>query len=181
MPVAASLGSRSLEFIWSWFQEGLRGLRLRENELLAGSFTPSELEPHLLGLSTEELKALFSDYRAELDAAAALALMASTEAALRADYQNRISRKLKDPVSREFRNLRKSRKNRIRLDEDILGVWADRGRARRSAVAEFRGVLNYRDWLAHGRYWKARLGRPYEARDAFVAGSTLLQSVALLA
>ena len=38
-----------------------------------------------------------------------------------------------------------------------------------SAVLEFKGVLNLRHWLAHGRYWKPKLGRVagYDAVNVF--------------
>jgi hypothetical protein len=32
----------------------------------------------------------------------------------------------------------------------------------KSVISDLRGALNYRNWLAHGRYWVAKLGRKYD-------------------
>jgi hypothetical protein len=43
------------------------------------------------------------------------------------------------------------------------------------SIREFKGVVPLRDWLAHGRYWNPRMGRPaYEVTDVFDIASEML-------
>ena len=138
-------GNRSVLFVWSWFLQTAIGLRLREQELLSGTMPGTQLEPALVGLTPGELSNLFRSYEAELDHSVSLTLMAATEAALRVDFNNRVSGKLKDTISRAFRAARRNRGAKIRLDEDILAPWSAQRAATRRAVSDFRGALKLRD------------------------------------
>ena len=104
-----------------------------------------------------EINATFRDMTSELNIQINLLLIASGEASLRVDFEDRVQRRRKGPVSRRFRELEQARKARakrgVRL-EDILKVWGDespgpsKGRASRMGQ-----LLLYRHWVAHGRYW----------------------------
>lgn len=167
-------GSQSLLFVWSWFQQTASGLRLREQELLSGKLPAAQLEPALIGLTPMELSDLFRRYELELDHSVSLTLMAATEAALRMDFNSRVARKLKDALSRTFRETKRRRGDKVRLDEDILTPWSAHKSSIRRAVGDFRGALKLRDWLAHGRYWNAKLGRQYDSQDIFGLSEAVL-------
>lgn len=66
----------------------------------------------------------------------------------------------KDGLSRRFRAAYKANGERVRLDEDILAALKDAG-VEPKIIADFRGTLGLRDWLAHGRHWHPKLGRGY--------------------
>lgn len=170
----------SLSFVWSWFQATAAGLKLRESQLLSGAFMRSELEAGLLGLTHDELRALFRRYSDELSEVASLTMIASAEAVLRIDFERRTSDRRKDKVSREFRDIRRRRGVRIRLDEDILETWVTIGGAAKGIVGDFRGLLKLRDWLAHGRYWAPKLGQQYDAQSVYSVSSRLLGRLATL-
>lgn len=169
-----------LLFIWSWFQETSVGLRLRESQLVSGVFTPSDSEKHLLGLTHDEIRVLFRQYLHELNEVASLTMIASTEASLRIDFEARTAKRHKDKISREFRVIRRRRGRWIRLDEDILETWTTVGGAAKSTISEFRGLLNLRDWLAHGRYWAPKLGKQYDAQGVFSVSDRLLGKLPIL-
>ncbi|MDR2825868.1 MAG: hypothetical protein LBV76_03610 [Deltaproteobacteria bacterium] len=99
------------------------------------------------------------------------ALLANMEAALRSDYKIRVkNRKYRDGVSKAFRvletSLRKKGKN-PRLD-DILSIWTknifDRDR---QIFVSILAALDYRNWLAHGRYWE--LNTQHNAKYDFLS------------
>lgn len=121
----------------------------------------------VLGMTDQEVTDYFEDARSELDAAVSLLALAEAEAVLRTDFLSRVQKKAKDLVSRDFRNLYKSKGRGIRLDEDLLGTWEKRHVGCRAAVSEFRAALKLRHWLAHGRYWTPKLGRSYVTQDVF--------------
>lgn len=110
-------------------------------------------------------------------------MLVCTEAALRVDFIQRVMKREKDEVSRKFRNVFRRRGiEKIRLEEDILEIWKDHFEEIKSSIAEFKGALNLRHWLAHGRYWKPKLGRVagYDPVDVFDICKNLLQDVQLM-
>ncbi len=178
--MAATATPPSLPFIWTWFQESANGLGLRESQIVSGAFTPSDSEKHLLGLTHDEIRVLFRQYLHELNEVASLTMIASTEASLRIDFEARAAKRHKDKISREFRDIRRRRGRWIRLDEDILETWTTVGGTAKSTISEFRGLLNLRDWLAHGRYWVPKLGKQYDAQGVFSLTDRLLSKLPIL-
>ncbi len=142
--------------------------------------------PRYVGKTREELDEEFVFQIVELGQLSMLGMLASTEAALRVDYIERVANKKKDNVSRRFRKRYKERGvEKIRLEEDILDTWKEHGSGSqiKTAVGEFKSVLKLRHWLAHGRYWKPKLGRAegYTPLDVFDICKLLLQAVDLMA
>lgn len=98
----------------------------------------------------------------ETDQRSAFFVLTSLEAAFRVDYQCRCEKKMKDDLSRAFRATWKSRRMRVRLDEDIFEAWREHSSGSRQLIAELRGAFNFRHWLAHGSYWVPKFGRTYD-------------------
>jgi len=172
-------GNQGLLFVWSWFQQSASGLRLQKEELLSGKVPRIQIDPSVVGLTPAELDDLFRRYETELELCVSLSLLAATEAALRVDFHNRVSNRSKDALSRAFRQIRKRRGKRVRLDEDILTAWSDHHSLARRSIGDFRGALNLRDWLAHGRYWTPKLGRQYDSQGIFRLSEALLVATKL--
>jgi len=119
------------------------------------------------GKAPEDILAHFDLVLTEMGHQIGLSLLAAAEAVIRVDFFDCVYSRKKDSGSRLLRRLysvkngRKSR--RIRLG-DILAVWASESPRSRKPIASFRGALQYRHWLAHGRYWVPKLGMPYLPR-----------------
>jgi hypothetical protein len=180
---ALSNQEQSLGTVWQWY-EFQRSLIGEEKSRLFGALARGErlTESRYFGKTLEELDADFAFQTAELGLLSEFAMFACTEAALRVDFIVRVKDRQKDEVSRGFRNASKKRGKKIRLEEDILDVWREHGVVRiKNAVREFKGALNLRDWLAHGRYWTPKLGRVagYDATVVLGICSELLQAIGL--
>jgi len=122
-------------------------------------------DPKLFGKSVDELNAYFERLLDEADKQASLFIIAAAEAAIRVDFWKRVDGKRgkrKDSVNRAFRNIYKSQKVRVRLEEDILDIWSDAVPGAKSEVGVFKGALRFRHWLAHGRYWAWKHGAEYD-------------------
>ena len=173
---------QSLSKVWAWheFQRALIG---EEHKRLFGALARGERPAtRYVGKTPDELDADFAFQTAELGLLTMLGMLACTEAALRVDFIERVSERKKDEVSRGFRDVFRERGKKIRLEEDILDVWRQQRIVRiKGAVSAFKGVLNLRHWLAHGRYWKPKLGRVgrYDAVNVFEICRELLQAVGL--
>ena len=175
---------RTIQEVREWYHflaEFLGRERARIAEDLRTGGVPSD--PRFLGKTREEVDRAFDFYRDELDFMAMLDLLAAAEARIQCDFRQRVEKLLKDPVSRAFRAIenklrRRKTTERARLEEDILDTWVDHATATKGPVGSFKGALNLRHWLAHGRYWKPRMGRPYYSPgDVYYISETLLQAI----
>ncbi len=116
---------------------------------------------HLIGLTVDELHAHYGRLLKELEKLCCLNLLAAAEAILRTDYLYRAKKKAADAASVEFRKLYKSKSKKASLVEDLLVVWKN-VTGEIAVIGELVGAFNYRNWLAHGRYWHPGLGQAYD-------------------
>jgi hypothetical protein len=157
----------TLDDIWQHY-DALRGTVVREAEETRQSLGrgTAPRNPQLLGMGIEEMDAYFEAILEEIDAQASLFLLAATEATLRVDFLARVYERRKDPVSRTFRDVYKRRrqhtKTKVRLEEDILDTWGQEWPESKSHASRLKGALEYRHWLAHGRWWPPKLGQRYD-------------------
>ncbi len=122
-----------------------------------------------VGYTNNQLKTELHGRLEELNKSCSFLLLTVVEARLRIDYLKRCYEKRKDDLSRRFRKINKEcgeKRERPDLSDDILDAWKQHG-ASAPLVSEIRGAWNYRNWLAHGRYWKPKLGRKYDYRGLF--------------
>jgi hypothetical protein len=155
---------QSLQEVWGWheFQRALVGEE-KSRVLDAPAGGVSLAMSRYVGKTREELEGDFAYQIAELAQVTMLGMLASTEAALRVDFIERVRNKKKDKVSHRFADASKARFwnafrprafQNIRLEEDILDTWREYGPHPpeiKRAVEEFKGALKLRHWLAHGR------------------------------
>jgi hypothetical protein len=175
---------QSLDTVWQWyeFQQFLIG---EEKSRLFGALARGEspAESRYFGKTREELDDLFVFQNEELGHLSMFAMLACVEATLRVDFDLRVRHKEKDVVSRKFRNTAKEQGNKIHLEDDILDVWKEHSTVNiNSAVQRFKDTLNLRNWLAHGRYGKPKLGRVagYKVPDVFDICRELLLAIPLM-
>ena len=98
------------------------------------------------------------------------------EAAFRIDYLQRCYRRGKDPVSRAFRNIYRTKQQHASLEDEIFEAWAKNASGTSSIIGDLRSVFRFRHWLAHGRYWTPKLGRRYGFSDVFSLADLALRS-----
>ncbi len=172
-----------LSTVWEWY--GFQRALIREEKSrLFGALARGEspAASRYVGKTREKLDADLAFQDDELSRLSMFGMFACTEAALRVDFIKRVGTREKDDVSRGFRDAFKEQGGKFRLEEDILDVWREHGEARiKGAVQRFKDALNLRHWLAHGRYWKPKLGRVagYDAVDVFDICSKLLLVIGL--
>jgi hypothetical protein len=109
----------------------------------------------------------------EVEVASAFSVMAVLEAAFRIDYLQRSYRRMKDAISRDFRELHKQKGPRASLEDDIFEVWRAHIRPQ-GLIGDLRSAFNFRHWVAHGRYWQPKLGRAYDFDTVYALAETVL-------
>ncbi|MGD1102433.1 MAG: hypothetical protein ABSA59_10235 [Terriglobia bacterium] len=108
--------------------------------------------PRFINYSSAEFNELLHSRIEETGLRSSLATLAAVEAALRNDYRLRVTQRHKDPLSRAFRVIYKTKREKVRLDENLLDLWVRHHPELRRLVGELRAALHFRHWLAHGRY-----------------------------
>jgi hypothetical protein len=133
-------------------------------------------EDRFRSYAANEVSDELADRLDEADLTSSLTVLASIEAAFRIDYLQRCYGREKDPLSRAFRGIYKTRRQHAPLEEEILEAWADNSSVTRSIISDLRSVFRFRRWLAHGRYWAPKLGRRYDFSDVFAIANLTLRS-----
>jgi hypothetical protein len=147
-------------------------------------YISSDQDNPFIGMTSDELGQTAKKMRDELDDHVLLLLTASFEAILRVDlaFRGHRRRKLRDSYSQSLRNTFHGRMTKgIRFDE-ILDAWRkELLGAPKDIIGNFKQVVRYRHWLAHGRYWKQTSGLTELAvKEVWERGNDLLQIIPIL-
>lgn len=131
-------------------------------------FSPSAANPaQIIGYTPNELLQLLEQRLTEQNYSTALSVCCALEAAFQIDYLKRIYQKKKDILSRAFRNLHKEKGPRVSVKNDILKAWRENTTVPMRLIDDLRKVFEYRDWLAHGRYWIPKLGKCHDYQSIY--------------
>lgn len=140
-----------LDELHSYHQDVVGSLRLYFNPstpTFAARFVGKRLDEvnHELALrikETEDRSAFF--------------VLTRLEASFKIDFHFRCKKRLKDELSKCFREAARGGR-KVRLD-DILEGWRRHRPEWSREISELRGAFSFRHWLAHGRYGTPSLGR----------------------
>lgn len=113
----------------------------------------------------------------ELDLSSTFTVLGAVEASFRVDYLQRCYAKRKDPISRQFRQIYKKYGNKAYLDQHIFATWQELVPQSKDVIFTLRGAFRFRDWLAHGRYWRPKLGRRYDYLTVYTLAEAALTLV----
>lgn len=91
-----------------------------------------------------------------------LVILASLEASFRMDYEFRCQNKLKDKLSRVFREMYKRKATEVSLERYIFESWKTHIVESQKRIGDLRTAFKLRHWLAHGRYWTPKLGKNFD-------------------
>lgn len=130
--------------VYEYWQNARQGLQL--------VFQQPQKYQRFLGMTVTELEVIFERQQQELDYQASLSLLASIEAAFQLDFHHRVNQRLRDPLSRHFKDL-KNTTPRISFENHILYGWQQYAPVTKKLFQPLNKAIKYRHWLAHGRYW----------------------------
>jgi hypothetical protein len=176
--VSLSGDEKSLESILSWYEDQLEALRDLKNkiiDIIIHSKVHIKVNPKFTSFTLDELNEYFLKSEDELEHLTCFSIISSTEAHLKVDYIKRVRRKDKSPIGRIFRDFNKKTGKRISLEEHILDSW--KKETKDASFSNFLGLLKYRHWLAHGRYWEPKLGQYYSVDDVSVISEAIFDVI----
>ena len=163
--------------IWDWYGTN-KEAELHYNNLISNSvISPQVIPMKFIGMTFTELETYFEDYEHELDLITSFNLLSAAEATLRIDFNERVYNREKDDLSRIYRDLYKTKGNKISLEDDIIQNWKEKYPQFNKFFSDFIGALGLRHWLAHGRYWIPKLGRNYDAYTVYTIVDSIISIV----
>ncbi|MBK0000201.1 hypothetical protein [Erwinia sp. S38] len=107
----------------------------------------------LFGLTKDEVEKERAESLLKLERMCSLELLAVLEARIRIDYIHRVRKRLKDNLSRDFRRLHRIKEYRTSLVDELLNLRRKNTSGCEKEINELIRAIDYRNWLAHGRYW----------------------------
>lgn len=133
-----------------------------------------------VGYTKEDLMKELEISLAETEMLSVFSVLAAVEAAFRVDFLYRCKSRKRDKVSKNFRNTYQTNGEKIRLEDDILDVWREYNAGSKDIISDIKGLFQYRHWLAHGRYYVARLARQkHDFHDVYALTSKALKTFPL--
>ena len=177
---------QTLDEIRAWHQGVVDALIEQRASSLRAIRDGTSTGPRFIGMTVDDVHHYFQAQTRELDRLTILNLVASAEAAIRVDYFHRVKGRLKDHLSKTYREWHKSlsKKKQRRPDFDKDGILerlkeADiLGKTGKRLIGDYRECLRHRNWVAHGRYW----AKPVEVEkldpdDVFDRAANLIQGL----
>lgn len=161
--VTFSNSNLELAEIWDYYYVSEEALKEYYKNIESGKLR----EKKFFGLTSEELWSDFKHKLTELETSVSFSVLSAIEALLRIDFLNRVYKKSRDQLSREFRKLYLQKSYKASLEEDILELWKQHHPSLKRIISDYKGALNLRNWLAHGRYWTPKFGRKYDFGTIF--------------
>jgi hypothetical protein len=152
--------------IFEHYLRALEAFSTLRTQLLAtpgAGVVPAPPDSRFAFLTPAEVEVALRRMSIELSYQTVFLLLASSEASLRVDFDERVARRGKDAISQGCRRLAQTSKasgqRGIRL-EDILDIYRNESpiTTAKSAVGRLKTLLHFRHWVAHGRYWVDKSG-----------------------
>jgi hypothetical protein len=126
-------------------------------------FSPSNpnYEITFAGEQDVAVQHLYREKLREVELSYSLTILASVEAYFMVDYVTRCKIRKKDAVSQALRSIYRRKQERATFVDDILlKAWNKNATIPPRLLNEMIRAFDLRHWLAHGRWWVLKVGRP---------------------
>lgn len=135
-----------------------------------------------VGYSRSDLDAELKDRKDTLDRMCSLEILSAVEARFRVDYLTRCQSKKRDPLSKKLREIYKRRANKAKFEDDILATWRKMFPEHKARLDSLQRALDFRNWLAHGRYWQSKTAPhiyQYDYLGVYLLAADLISNLSL--
>jgi hypothetical protein len=169
--------------VWRWYKDTESALNESKIDILGKIKRGKRLPPEFEFKSPKEVNNQFDQNFKELKYATMFNLISAIEAAFRIDHQIRLDGTRGDDISREFVRLsqRKQKKKGewTKFGEDILKTWRNMVSdvECKASINTLNGMLQFRDWLAHGRCWERRSKYKYDPLTILMVADSLTHTL----
>lgn len=167
--------------IWTYYLRSLETLELAFAVLRRAEGLEAKPSSQFRGLSAPELAQVFGEIRQELELEVCLALLASFEVILRDDFDTRLRLQNSNALTNAFQALNRRTREAGRRGpalDDLLTQWKVAFPAASNTIGAFGVVVvNFRNWLAHGRAWPPKGHGGYDTTRVIKAAQAVEQVI----
>lgn len=144
--------NQSLETLESYYEEVRAAIDLkysRYNPYYTSDFAT---------MTDSEIEAERDENYKELSCEASMAILAFVESLFRTDFIIRCELKKSDKLSKRYRHTYNPAKRiyTYSYNDLVLDGWTEYRPDAKNLINELKEANNYRNWLAHGRYWQLK-------------------------
>ncbi|PLR90901.1 hypothetical protein [Bacillus sp. T33-2] len=169
--------NQDIQDIAQWYRMNVNAIEQYRRNIISAVRTESHVPEEFIGMTVDEVNEHLSILTKEIETSFNLSAIAAIEAKFRMDYIVRSTDKLKDDLSRDFREIYKEKGIRVGLEDDILDRWKKHYSEHKQLISTYIQSVNYRHWLAHGRYWVPKFGRNYDFTIIYVLCDDIKNSI----
>lgn len=168
-----------LEVVEEYYTDSEESLNAFYNVNLLTGTIPAKF----IGYTRQEIDNELKERKKILDRMCSLELLSAIEARVRIDYIIRGQNKLRDDFSRKIRDIYDIKENHASLVDDILRIWKVEKPNHKTRLDELGKALDYRHWLAHGRYWQPKRKphiEKYDYLSLYALAANILNNLELI-
>ncbi len=158
---------KTIDYIFSWYEDQSTAMRRYKIDLRASVIAPPILDTKFFGFTLQDIEDYFLESKKELEHLVCFDLISATESALRIDFYTKISDRKRLDITKDFKQIQREKEDRVSLEQDIIEKWKEHYPAEKKYFSALLGLLKYRHWLAHGRYWVPKLGHDYDVQETY--------------
>ena len=171
--ITGNIKQKNPSNVYDDWQKTVETLRMVPQNAASG---PSIILPSWTdNLSIKQINDIIDVIVTEADLHYTLGLISSIEGLFNYLIKLFVSRKSKDKLAKALRRKFKKlvvEKKQIRFD-DILDVWKKHDPAVQPEISKLKSILQYRNWLAHGRHWKIHYRNCPDPNDVYLLYTAL--------
>lgn len=164
--------TKSIHFVWSNYiyqTVSIDNLKQQTLDSLANPHTT--INPIFEFKSYDEINQIFEETYNETETLTCFNLVASAEANIKMFF---FTKNRKNRLGRELHKVKRSKKNKAKLHDDILKLIASNEPHLKKPIYRFGELLAFRHWIAHGRYWERKGKKIYTAEITYAIVEDLL-------
>lgn len=142
--------NQSLESLENYYDEVKAAIDLKFSK--ANPYYPSDFQM----MTESEVETERDENYMELSREASMAILAFVESLFRTDFIIRCELKKSDKLSKRYRHTYNPTKRiyTYSYNDVVLDGWVEYLPEVKNLINELKEANNYRNWLAHGRYWQ---------------------------
>jgi len=152
---------RKIQFNFNEHNQSLKSLEIYYDDVKAAiDLKYSKANPYYTSdfqmMTDTEVETERDENYKELSREASMAILAFVESLFRTDFIIRCELKKSDKLSKRYRHTYNPAKRiyTYSYSDVVLDGWADYHPEEKDLINELKEANNYRNWLAHGRYWQ---------------------------
>ncbi|MBS1515533.1 MAG: hypothetical protein JSS63_10890 [Bacteroidetes bacterium] len=175
----------NINLIWDWYRITIEGIFNLKKELKRNQTLLSDPKfTSLKYMTSEEFENYFYNLIFQIEILTTFNIIAATEGKIKEDFNLKLKKSISNNITDQYKELKRKIINRYRCSEEnfmrylnideVVDIWKTVQTGLVHDVGYVKGMFNFRNWVAHGRFWDPNFGRNYSPKDAHMYSTNLI-------